>query len=147
MELNEKKINWHIGIPVVLWIALVTLGIIKVGLSTAVTINTECTESQIKDLIYALVSTFNSNTFSTFISIIVCMLYQYFSTEKKAKREEVSGLAMKRIPIIFILTGVYSVVAVFDAAISNIVMAGIFFTTNIAYVICFFSLFQAKEKK
>lgn len=141
MECNDdtKGINWHIGIPVILWIGITTLGIIKVLLNSG-------SESEVKDIVIIVINTFNSCTFSTFIPIVVCMLYQYFTTTEE-KREEVSGLAMRKIPTIFILTAIYSVVATFDAAISHFNMVIIFMIINIAYVVCFFKVFLAKTKK
>ncbi len=141
MEYAEgtKEINWHIGIPIVLWIANVTLGIIKIFLS-------DLSAWDSTDIIVAVINTANSNTFSTFISIVVCMLYQYFTTSK-AKREKASGLAMRYIPLVFILTGIYCVAAVFDAAISHVAMTVIYLIINIAYVACFFGVFLVRKKK
>lgn len=140
MEYDEdtKGINWHIGIPVALWIGITVLGIIKVLLSSG-------SELEIRNVVVTLMNTFNSCTLSTFISVAVLMMYQYFTTTKE-KREEVSGLAMRRIPAFIIMTIVYGVVAIFDAAISHFIMAIVFLAINIIYVICFFSLFLAKEK-
>ncbi len=136
---STKGINWHLGIPIILWIANVTLGIIKVFLS-------DLSAWDSADIMVAVVNTANSNTFSTFISIVACMLYQYFTTSR-GKREKVSGLAMRYIPLVFILTGIYCVVAVFDAAISHIAMTVIYLVVNIAYVSCFFGLFLVRKKK
>lgn len=141
MDYDEdiKGINWHIGIPVVLWIGITVLGIIKVLLGST-------SELEAKGIVITIISTFNSCTFSTFIPVVVCMLYQYFTTVKE-KREAVSGLAMRKIPATFILTAIYSIVAIFDAAISHFIMAIIFLIINIAYVICFFSLFLVRKEK
>ncbi len=134
---DAKGINWHIGIPVVLWIGITGLGIIKVLLSNV-------SELEFIDVVTTIMNTFNSCTFSTFISVIVCMLHQYFTTVKE-KREEVSGLVMRRIPAIIISTVTYGVVAIFDAAISHVIMAIIFLIITIAYVVCFFSLFLKRR--
>lgn len=141
MENDEgvKGINWHIGIPVVLWIGITFLGILKVLLGSGFELETI-------DNVVAVISSFNSCTFSTFISVIVCMIYQYFTTVKE-KREEVSGLVMRRMPAIIILTAVYGAAAIFDAAISHFVMTIIFLILNIAYVICFFTMFLVRKKK
>lgn len=82
MEYGEgaKELNWHIGIPAVLWIGITGLGIIKVLLSS------------------------------------------------------VSELGV-----------IYGVVAIFDAAISYVIMAIIFPIINIAYVVCFFKLFLKRR--
>lgn len=145
MEQNEKgnksKKNWNVGIPIILWIACVVLGIIKVILRP---IFSESETMNIMDILNA----FNSNTFSTFISVVVCKLYQYFSTEKKGiKREKISGLSMKNIPAIFIISGVYIVIAVFDSAICHIAMSVVFCIANLFYIICFFAVFLAKQER
>ena len=133
-----KGINWHIGIPIVLWIGITFLGILKVLLSSV-------SELEVSAIVVAIINTLNSCTFSTFISVIICMLHQYFTTAKE-KREKVSGLMMRRMPGIIILTVSYGAAAILDAAISHIVMAIIFLVINIAYVTCFFCLFLAKKE-
>lgn len=112
-----------------MWIGITGLGIIKVLLSSV-------SELRVIDIVTTIINTFNSCTFSTFISVIVCMLHQYFTTVK-GKREKVSGLVMRRMPAIIISTVIYGVVAIFDAAISRVIMAIIFLIINIAYVVCF----------
>ena len=141
MENDEdvKGINWLIGIPVVLWIGITFLGILKVLLSGSF-------EPGIKGVTVAVINTFNSCTFSTFISVIACMLYQYLTTDKE-KRAEVSGLVMGRVPAIIILTIVYGGAAILDAAINHLIMTIIFLVINIIYVFCFFKLFLVKKQK
>lgn len=141
MEQNENVknsgINWHIGIPVCLWIFCVVFGIIKVVLNTD--------ENNTIDFI-EIVNAFNSNTFSTFISVVACMIYQYCTTEKGLKREEVSGLSMKNMPATVIISLVYSSVVILDSAISHSAMAIIYCIVSIIYVICFFKIFLSKRK-
>lgn len=142
MEQNENtnKINWHIGIPIALWIICVILGILKVTLKAAV-----FDKGVTLDFVDVL-NAFNSNTFSTFISVVACMLYQHYSTENVGfKRETVSGLSMRRMPAIIIISGIYIMLAAFDSALSLFPMSVIFFITNIVYVICFFTIFRAKK--
>lgn len=135
-EITKGKINWNIWIPVVLWIACVVLGILKVVLRIALYETDEVLS------IVDILNAFNSNTFSTFISVVVCKLYQYFSTDRKGfKQEEVSGLSMKNIPATFIISGIYAAAAIFDTSISRNVMTYIFFVLSLIYVICFFKVF------
>lgn len=117
---GKKEINWNVGIPVVLWIGILALSIVKVCLSNVNQISVKL-----------LLNTFNTNTFSTFMSIIMCMLYQYFSVEKYDKREEISHLRMKKMPIIIIFTIVYAVLAIFDSAIDHGIMVTIFFSETL----------------
>lgn len=133
---NKRKINWQIGIPVALWIGCVFLGILKVVLEPVY--NSEATIGAEE-----IVNAINSNTFSTFISVVACMLHQHFSSEK----EGVSGLSMKKMPFTIIITLVYIVSAAFDAAISHIAMTIIYLLINCGYVICFFCLFLDRKKK
>lgn len=140
---NRGTINWNIWIPVILWIACVLLGIIKVLLATFLF----KTETEVVLDVTEILNAFNSNTFSTFISIVVCKLYLYFSTEEKGfKREELSGLSMRNMPAIFIISGIYFTIAIFDTAISMIGMAIIYLIANLLYVICFFKLFLTKKR-
>lgn len=141
MENDEgvKGINWHIGIPVVLWIGITFLGILKVLLGSG-------SELEVSDIVVTVINTFNSCTFSTFISVIICILYQCFTTAEE-KREEVCGLAMRRMPAIIILTVIYGGAAIFDAAISHIVMSIIFINCKYCIRNLFFQpVFGEKEK-
>lgn len=139
-ETTKDKVNWNIWIPVLLWFVCVVLGILKVYLRVILFDVDENIE------ILDVLNTFNSNTFSTFISVVVCKLYQHFSTEKSGlERERISGLSMKNMPYIFIISGIYAMVAVFDTAISNVVMSIIFLLFNLGYIFCFFKIFLAKK--
>lgn len=133
---NNKKINWNIGIPIIIWIACVFLGELRLVLET----NSE-------KGILQLIAVFNSNTFATFISIIACMWYQFFSEEKQNLRDIRSGLSTRYMPVTIVATVVYFAVACFDAALPNYkIMTIICFIVNIVYVICFFKVFTYKPE-
>lgn len=142
-EVTKDKINWNVWIPVALWIGCVFLGIIKVLLDAFLF----KTETEVDFDFINILNAFNSNTFSTFISIVVCKLYLYISTEGKGlKKEQVSGLSMRSIPAVIIISLIYLVVATFDTAINLLWMAIIFFMANVSYVLCFFKLFLSKKR-
>lgn len=98
---NKHTINWNVWIPILLWIGCVVLGIIKT------TVASESKRIDIKDII----DVFNSNTFSTFLSVIICKLYQYFTTSKVDFQEKASGLSRKCIPVTIIITVIYGFAA------------------------------------
>ena len=131
---NVGKINWNIWIPILLWVGCVILGIIKAVVTTTENIN-------IKELI----DVFNTNTFSTYLSVIVCRLYQYF-TSKEAIQEQSSGLSRRNIPITIIITVIYCFIAAFDAAWNTMAMTIIYLVVNFVYVVCFFNIFLLKNK-
>ena len=138
---EEHKIDWQVWIPIILWIGCVFLGILKVLLEPMYNPNATIGVEEI-------LNTINGNTFSTFISVVVCMLYQHFSSLKEgAKRNEGSGLSMRNMPVTIIITVLYLMGACFDAAISKIAMTIIYTVINAAYVGCFFGVFLDKKKK
>lgn len=134
---NKHTINWNVWLPILLWIGCVVLGIIKTIVAS------EGKRLDIKDII----NVFNSNTFSAFLSVIICKLYQYFTISKVDFQEKASGLLRKCIPATIIITVIYGFTASFDAAWNSLGMTILYFIINIVYVGCFFKVFLIKKDK
>ena len=73
---------------------------------------------------------FNSNTFSTFISMVICMAYKFFTTDEN-KQELDSGLSRKWIWLTILATII----------ITSVIMAA----ASLAYIILFFKVMRKKE--
>lgn len=87
---------------------------------------------------------FNSNTFATFISMVICMAYQFFSYDEKTEQEE-SGLSRKWIWLTIISTVVYGIIAIINAARYCLGTTVIMTMASIAYVIIFFKFMRLSK--
>lgn len=131
----EKKyrIDWSIVIPLLLWWACILLSIGK--------------NLQLDERLCALdwIDIFNSNTFATYIAIVLTMLYQYFSIRKR-QHEEYSGLARNFIPMTIIITIIYGIVAIINACRFNIITSIIMAVISIIYVTLFFTKMRLRHR-
>lgn len=136
---GKEGIDWKdIGISVVIWIALLAMGLLKI------TIGTPC-KRDAAEMVLAIIDTANNCTFSAFISVVACMLYQHFSIDKKKRLDE-SSLALGKMPFIIIATIFYAAVALLDSVLYCKAMKMVFLVANIGYVACFFVFFVNREK-
>lgn len=87
---------------------------------------------------------FNSNTFSTYISKIISMAYQFFAVYDK-RRQERSGLSRKWIALTIISTVVYGVIAIINACRYCLITAMIIAIASVTYVILFFRFMKIKR--
>lgn len=125
MAREQRKIDWLTVIPVVFCLVCMILSFAKLYQSG--------NEIHILDV----VEIFNSNVFSTFISMIICMAYRFFS-ERRKKREKVSGLSQKWISLTIISTILYGVASVINACIYNYLTSILLMVISITYVFLFF---------
>ena len=132
MEKKDKKIDWLIIIPIIFWISCMCLSVGKLF------------QSGNKIHIIDWIDIFNSNTFSTYISLIICMAYQYFSVYNK-KRQEKSGLSRKWISLTILSTIVYGAVAIINACRYCLVTTIIMAIASTIYVILFFKFMKTKK--
>lgn len=139
-NIEKKRVrDWNIGIPLVLWIWLMFLGLVKVF-----TGHTQ--EEGACEIVLMAVSAVNESTFSTFISVSAMLLYQHFSIPKE-KRLESSPLAMGNESEMLVAILFYATLAVLDVAIDHPMMAVVYFVANIVYVILFFRVFIARRRE
>lgn len=77
---KNRKINWGMLIPIIFWIVCIFLSTAKLF--------------QTGNKIHAIdiLDVFNCNTFSTYISMIICMLYQFFSEKNVKNRKNLACL-------------------------------------------------------
>lgn len=132
MAEENKKVDWLVIIPIIFWV-------LCMGLSVGKMFQTG-NEIHILDWL----DIFNSNTFSTFISIVICMAYQFFAVNGKKKQEK-SGLSRKWIALTLISTGVYGGVAIINACRYCLVTAIIMTIVSIVYVIMFFKFMKLRR--
>lgn len=85
----------------------------------------------------------NSNTFSTYLSMIICMAYQFFSVSNTKKQEE-SGLSRKWISLSILSTIIYGIIAIVNACRYNLLTTIIMTVASIIYIILFFEFMRAK---
>ncbi len=132
MEKKDKKIDWLIIIPIIFWISCMCLSVGKLFQSG--------NEIHIIDWL----DIFNSNTFSTYISMIICMAYQYFAVYD-SRQQELSGLSRKWIALTIISTVVYGVIAIINACRYCIGTTIAMKIVSIVYVILFFKFMKLKR--
>lgn len=132
MKEKDKKVDWLIIIPMIFWISCMGLSVGKMFQSG--------NEIHIIDWL----DIFNSNTFSTYISMIICMAYQYFAVYD-SKRQERSGLSRKWIALTVISTAIYGVFALINACRYCLVTSIMMTIISIIYVILFFGFMKLKR--
>ncbi len=87
---------------------------------------------------------FNSNTFSTFISMVICMAYKFFTTDEN-KQELDSGLSRKWIWLTILATIIYGMCAVINASRYCLITSVIMAAASLAYIILFFKVMRKKK--
>lgn len=132
MTEKGKKVDWLIFIPIIFWITCIGLSIGKMVQND--------NEIHIIDWL----DIFNSNTFSTYISMVICMAYQFFAVYDK-KQQERSGLSRKWIALTVLSTIMYGVVALINACRYCLLTTIIMTAVSIAYVVIFFKFMKLKR--
>lgn len=131
---KERRIDWLTIIPLSFCVVCMIFSFAKLYQSG--------NEIHILDLL----DIFNSNIFSTFISMVICMSYRFFS-EKRKKRERVSGLSEKWIALTVISTILYGVVALINTCIYNYLTSILLMLVSITYVKLFFKVMRYKNDR
>lgn len=132
MKEKNKKIDWLIIIPMIFWVSCMALSVGKMFQTG--------NEIHILDWL----DVFNSNTFSTYVSMVICMAYQFFSVYGK-KQQDRSGLSRKWISLTVILTVIYGIIAVVNACRYCLATAIIMAVASVIYVIVFFKFMIHKR--
>lgn len=130
---KARKIDWMIVIPMLFWISCIAISSAKVAQSSG--------GVHIIDYI----DCFNSNTFSTYISLVICMAYQFFSADK-GRQEERSGLSRKWIAGTIISTVVYGIVAVINTCLYGLPTTIVMAFASITYVWLFFKYMRTDNR-
>lgn len=120
-----RRIGWLTIIPILFW-----LGCMGLSVGKMYQINKDAHIIDWLDI-------FNSNTFSTFVSMVIAMAYQYFSSKKK-KQQEKSGLSRKYIWLTIISTLVFGVMAVINACRYCLLTVVFMTVLSVIYVFLFF---------
>ena len=121
---GKKKINWHIFIPIMFWGSCITFSFIK-------EIQSE------KTSIKCFLDIINTNTFSTYVSMIICMLYQFFSNNTKKRQK--GGLSRQNIAMTILSTVVYGICTVANAFMYNLFTTIVLLVVSLIYVFLFFT--------
>lgn len=125
MSSKNKGSRWSILIPIIFWLACIALAIGKMIQA----------EKDIKILDW--MDVFNSNTYSTYVPMTACMIYQFFSTDGKKKQKKI-GLSRKWIWLTIVSVCIYSVMAVVNACRYTLGSTILMLVVSIAYVYVFF---------
>ena len=128
---KTKKTNWLTIIPVIFWICCIGISVGKV-----VQTGNKIHFTDLMDIV-------GSNTFSTYVSMIIVMMYQFFSIEN-ARKQEISGLSRRWISLSIIATIAYAVIAVVNACRYNSLTIRIMFIYSIVYVFLFFRFMRIR---
>lgn len=123
--------RWNIAIPLIVWLVCLGTGVGKI-------IQTDSYKDPLTWL-----DIFNSNTFSAYISMISCMIYQFFSEENYGKREK-SGLSRKNMWITITGTITYSVITLINVVRYNMCTSIICLVFSVLYVLLFFKYMRSK---
>lgn len=129
MPEEKKKIDWTIVIPLMFWVLFMGMSIGKIYQTG--------NEVSLIDWLDVL----NGNTFSTFISMVIVMAYQFFSDENVQRKDDF-GLSRKGIPVTIIATIIYGIVAIVNAARYCLITAIIMALCSVAYIIIFFTVMR-----
>lgn len=128
---KNKKVDWLTIIPVLFWIGCMSLSVGKMFQ----------TGNEIHFIDW--LDIFNSNTFSTYLSMIICMAYQFFSVSN-TKKQEASGLSRKWIGLTILSTIMYGIIAIVNVCRYNLLTTIIMTLASIVYIILFFKFMRAK---
>lgn len=127
---NGKKIDWMIAIPIILFVGCL-------GISLGKSFQME------KSLQFIdILEMFNSNAFSTFISMTACMMYQFFSDSKTKQN---SRLSRKWISMTVIATIFYILFAVINACRFCLFTSILMSISSIGFIVLFFCIYVRKE--
>lgn len=126
---KNGKVDWLTIIPMLFWVLCMGLSIGKMFQTG--------NEVHIIDWLEVL----NSNTFSTYISMVICMAYQFFSAERKSKQEE-SGLSRKWIWLTIVSTVLYGIIAIVNACRYCLVTSIIMAMVSVVYIFIFFKFMR-----
>ncbi len=121
MGKEDKEIDWLMVIPIIFWIFCMCLSVGKMF------------QTGNKIHIIDWIDIFNSNTFSTYISVY------------NKKRQEKSGLSRKWISLTILSTIVYGAVAIINACRYCLVTTIIMAIASTIYVILFFKFMKTKK--
>ena len=128
---RNGKVDWLTIIPIFFWFGCM-------GLSVGKLFQTG-NEIHFIDWLEII----NSNTFSTYLSMIICMAYQFFSVNNTKKQEE-SGLSRKWISLSILSTIIYGIIAIVNACRYTLLTTIIMTVASIIYIILFFKFMRAK---
>lgn len=133
MDIFRKngKVDWLTTIPILFWISCIGLSVGKMY------------QSGNSIHIIDWLDIINSNTFSTYLSMIICMAYQFFSVNNTKKQEQ-SGLSRRWISLSILSTVIYGIIAIINACRYNLLTTVIMSLASVSYVFIFFKFMRAK---
>lgn len=132
MDKRGKKAGWLIIIPIIFWVSCMGLSVGKMF------------QTGNGFHIIDWLDVFNSNTFSAYISMVICMAYQFFSVYDKKKQER-PGLSRKWIGLTVILAAVYCMVAIINACRYCLATTILMAVVSAIYVFLFFKIMRLKR--
>lgn len=135
MRLYQKKngtTDWLTVIPVLFWIVCIIISIVKLF-----------QKADNPPLLNDILNSFNESTFSTYITMVIMLSYQYFSLDNITKRKKI-GLSPEYIALTIIVTIIYGIIAIINVCRYNSVTIVLMFIASIVYVILFFTFMRSR---
>lgn len=135
MRLYQKKngtTDWLTVIPVLFWIVCIIISIVKLF-----------QKADNPPLLNDILNSFNESTFSTYITMVIMLSYQYFSLDNITKRKKI-GLSPEYIALTIIGTIIYGIIAIINVCRYNSVTIVLMFIASIVYVILFFTFMRSR---
>lgn len=123
----QKKIDWLLIVPIVICVGCSVSDVMKLLQSNS-------------DLVFIdILNIFNCNVFSAFFSIVICLLVQFFSKDKKrrSKSRDV-GLNPRYIPLTVCSSIGYFTVYIVNVCRFCSVTSWILFICSVIYICVFF---------
>lgn len=132
-----KKQKWVSWMPIIVWVVCLTYTGVKMFRSPAFYTSENCWIS--------IFDWFSSNTLSAFISIVLVMIVQFYSSANDSNRikgEKSSGLSKKYISVTIIATLLYYTVVIIDACLIAGWTSILMFIYSILYIILYFTVMR-----
>lgn len=123
-----RKKDWPTVIPVIFWLICIFFSVAK---------QFQGEESDKAALFLNVLNSFNESTFSTFITIVITLSYQYFSVDGEGKRRGI-GLSREHIAMTIIATCLYGALALANALRYGTFTIILMTIASIIYVVLFF---------
>lgn len=131
---KKIKCEWITVIPLMFWVCCILGGIGRLW------------QSEDGLTVLGVINEINCNTYATYVSMVICMTYYYFSA-KGGRREEKSGLAREYMPITIIASIVYSVFYIINACRYCEETTIILLVVSVVYVVLYFMYMRKNDIK
>lgn len=128
---NKKRTkDWLTIIPLIFWVICIAFSIGK-----------QFQGEESNPSILSVLNSINESTFSTYITMVITLSYQFFSVESNGKRKGI-GLSREHISVTIISTCIYGCIALINVCRYCSLTTILMFITSIVYVLLFFRVMR-----